>query len=181
MSDAEFLERLEQKLCSAGDAVTSDHDEEEAGDSSYLKVRLGPEHFLVPVATIEEVVLPPEVTSIPRVKEQLRGIFMYRGALVPLLDTAALIGIADDQEDPNSKTGRTVIVGTGGDLVGLEVSEVAGVIEIAGELWESPQTGTMRFVHQTTRLEETLAGLLDVHEILSMPKSQMVAEESPEM
>jgi purine-binding chemotaxis protein CheW len=49
--------------------------------------------FALPMHTLQEVVAEPMVTPVPAAPATLRGLFNVRGQIVPLLDTAALLGL----------------------------------------------------------------------------------------
>jgi len=123
-----------------------------------LLLRVGADLYALPVGWAREVVGAPAVTPLATAPSLLLGLFNLRGQIVPLLDTAAVLG-----------TGRTatttyvVVVGTAQGLVGLATTalprrelldEPAGPTELAGT------TGLYRVGHE-------VAALLDPTVLLS--------------
>jgi purine-binding chemotaxis protein CheW len=49
--------------------------------------------FALPLASLQEVVAAPHVTPVPTAPPAVSGLFNVRGQIVPLLDTAALLGL----------------------------------------------------------------------------------------
>ncbi|MFN7972225.1 MAG: chemotaxis protein CheW [Acidobacteriota bacterium] len=167
MSDPrrDFLERLHGKL--VGEVARSPERVEDAEDvdrDAYLHVVVGSEHMALPVAAVEEVVIDPHLTPVPRAPAVVLGIFVHRGALVPVVDTARLTGATGGGEG----RGRIVVAGQGEDAVGLEVSATLGVIHVDLESWRELPRETWRYITRAARLSGTLVGLLDVAQILGM-------------
>jgi len=123
-----------------------------------LLLRVGADLYALPVDWAREVVAAPAVTRLATAPPLLLGLFNLRGQIVPLLDTAAVLG-----------TGRTttttyvVVVGTAQGLVGLATTalprrelldEPAGPTELTGT------SGLYRVGHE-------VAALLDPTVLLS--------------
>jgi len=123
-----------------------------------LLLRVGADLFALPVDWAREVVAAPAVTPLATAPPVLLGLFNLRGQIVPLLDTAAVLG-----------TGRTetttfvVVVASAQGLAGLATTGLprrelldtpAGPSELAGT------TGLYRVGHE-------VAALLDPAALLS--------------
>lgn len=54
---------------------------------------VGDELYAVPIEWVSEVVAAPVVTWLPTAPAQLLGLINLRGEIVPLFDTAALLGV----------------------------------------------------------------------------------------
>lgn len=174
-----FLEALraklvpESRLRARPSPGTVDERDEDDSAGSFLAIDVGAERMLVPIAAVEEVIVPPEPTLVPRVKDWVKGTFMQRGILVPLVDAAGLFGIPAPATD---REGRVVIVGRGEDVMGLAVAAVRGIVAVGEESWE-PLPAPHRFVSKATRLDGDLAGLLDVDALLSLPSDEATLRE----
>lgn len=55
---------------------------------------LGDELFAVDTAVAREVVAAPTISSLPTAPDSVIGLFNLRGEIVPVFDTAALLGLA---------------------------------------------------------------------------------------
>jgi chemotaxis signal transduction protein len=155
----------------AGDEA-ADARGEEAPTSAVLPVRLGTELFAVPVRHVDEVVMEPAVTPIPRARDEIRGVFLHRGLLIPLVDAGRLLGLPP----AGGAVPRAVIVSEGDDALGLLVDEVLGIVDPPAEAWEPLPAERFRHVTHTARLADTLpaplagslAARLDVASILAL-------------
>jgi purine-binding chemotaxis protein CheW len=54
---------------------------------------VGRDWFALPPVALQEVVADPAVTAVPAAPPTVRGLFNVRGQILPLLDTAALLGL----------------------------------------------------------------------------------------
>jgi purine-binding chemotaxis protein CheW len=58
-----------------------------------LLLCVGDELFAVPMAVAREVVVAPKLAALPTVSATIAGVFNLRGEVVPLFDTAMLLGL----------------------------------------------------------------------------------------
>lgn len=82
--------------------------------------------FSTRVGTVVEVLAPMSANAVPAVPEWVRGLFVYRGVLIPLVDVAGLLG---REGGGDRMSNRVLVVRTeksegGGGLVGLWVESV---------------------------------------------------------
>jgi purine-binding chemotaxis protein CheW len=56
-------------------------------------LQVGRDWFALPIASLREVVADPPVTPLPTAPPTVRGLVNVRGEIVPLLDTAAMLGL----------------------------------------------------------------------------------------
>ena len=66
----------------------------------WLLIPVGPEWYVLPLARTREVVRAPVATRLPAAPSAVLGVFNLRGDLVPLLDTAALLGTGRLERSP---------------------------------------------------------------------------------
>lgn len=59
-----------------------------------LLLPLGDDWYALELDGVREVVPAPPITRIPRVSRAVLGVFNLRGDIVPVVDTAALLGLA---------------------------------------------------------------------------------------
>jgi purine-binding chemotaxis protein CheW len=91
-----------------------------------LIIPVGADFFAVPMASVREVVTTPTLCSVPTGPASLLGLFNLRGEIVPLFDTAALVGLGALSDWPFAAVVRTVrgTAGLGGS--GLPESTMLG-------------------------------------------------------
>jgi purine-binding chemotaxis protein CheW len=56
---------------------------------------IGDDLYAVPVEWVQQVVAAPSVTALVTAPSPVIGLFNLRGEIIPLLDTAALLGLGD--------------------------------------------------------------------------------------
>lgn len=88
-----------------------------------LIARVGAERIALSVESVREVIDAPQVTALPLAPPGLAGQFTLRGAQVPILDPAVVLGIARSGES------------RGAALV-LSSNEAALWVDDAEEVWE---------------------------------------------
>lgn len=87
--------------------------------------RLNQYHFVIAIEYVEEVLPEPSCTSVPVVKQWLKGIANMRGHLLPLVDLSGLFGVASDS---NRKQRRVMAIkNPDGGFVGFLVDTVFGM------------------------------------------------------
>lgn len=98
-----------------------------AGGSLAVIWRAGGLLFSTKVGEVIEVLAPVSANPVSAVPEWVRGLFVYRGALIPLVDVAKLLGRASGED---RMLNRVLVVraeigeGDGGGMVGLWVEHV---------------------------------------------------------
>jgi twitching motility protein PilI len=85
---------------------------------------LGGQTMVAPMAEVAELMHVPGWTSMPGVKNWVKGIANVRGRLLPMIDTEAYFG---GNLSGNNKTRRVIAVECNQMFVGLIVSEVIGM------------------------------------------------------
>lgn len=91
-----------------------------------MAMRVGDLGFLFPVDVGREVVAPPTVSRIPNTPSWLRGLANVRGSLVPVVDAAAVLGIARTVGTPS----YLLIFGQGDNAIGLTIDGLPRLLDI---------------------------------------------------
>jgi purine-binding chemotaxis protein CheW len=99
-----------------------------------LAFHLGEERYAVDLLRMREIVTRREVTEVPRTPAFLLGVFSLRGQIVPVVDLRRRLGLPPVA--PTRAT-RYLIVNGGGDLFGLVVDGVRGVVRLGDEAIEN--------------------------------------------
>lgn len=111
-----------------GDAVHAEGDERQ-----YLTFRLSGEIFAIGILTIKEIIEYGDVTQVPMMPPSIRGVINLRGAVVPVIDLAALFG-----RNAVGVTRRTCIVIIEAHMDG-EYQDVGLVVDAVNAVTEIPR------------------------------------------
>jgi purine-binding chemotaxis protein CheW len=112
----------------------------EAAKREFLTCRLGDEVYAVDILQVQEIREVNDVTRVPHVAPFVRGVVNLRGAIVPIVDLGLMFGFPE----PAKLNGASAIVlDVDGRLVGLVVSSVSDVMQLADEeISPTPELGT---------------------------------------
>jgi purine-binding chemotaxis protein CheW len=125
--------------------------------ASHVRVRVGEEHYALPIEEVTEVSELPARTPVPGAPSSVLGVASLRGQVLPVADLAAILGVGRS-EHPD----RMVVAQVGGRRAGLAVDAVTdvGILPAASEPAGGPHlTGA-------TLVEGELIGLLAVSSVL---------------
>lgn len=117
---------------------------------------VGADWYALDVGSVREVVARPAVTAVPTGPPSLLGLFNLRGEIVPLFDTAALLGLGPMAPGPFA-----TIVRTTRGSAGLSVSGVPESVELG-----PPEPMEVGIGVATYALGARLATLVDVERML---------------
>lgn len=140
----ELWNDLGHALARSGEAVATEEDYEHGYKREvrqdlerYVAFRVGVEHYGLSIGQIAEISKVFSVTPVPRTADFVVGIGNVRGVVIPVVDLAARLRLMGTS--PHGREARTLIVRHDGELYGLVVDEVLGVVTIAPEeLEEAP-------------------------------------------
>jgi purine-binding chemotaxis protein CheW len=156
-----------------------------AGETQqYLTFVLGNETFAVGIGSIKEIIEYGEVTTIPMMPVWIRGVIDLRGAAVPVLDLASLLGRSSTRASR-----RTCIVivevdtGDGCRDVGIVVDAVNAVLEIPdSEIEPPPDLGAglgPRLIRGMGKVDGRFVIILDAHRVLSEDQIAVIGTDTP--
>lgn len=114
------------------------------GSLDYLSFVSAGESYAVELRSVQEIVVPPPITFVPRAKKVVLGVCSVRGQLVTVLDLRACLGAPP--VEVNRK--RRILLGRTADeeLMGLLVDEVRQVVRmLPKEIELSTSTGGGEF------------------------------------
>ena len=139
-----------------------------------LAVRVSGQDFCIEVQAVREVRAWTHVTRVPGAKPFVRGVLNMRGTVLPVIDLAARLGLAD--VDLNAKP-AIVIVRTEGRLVGLLVDRVSDLFQVPrSEMRKTPETGCDFIAELAPRMvtsEKMIAGVVAIERL--MPRQEAVS------
>lgn len=94
--------------------------------STYVQFRVAGETYAVPAGHVVEVAPTAELSRVPGTRPGLAGVRNMRGTILPVIDLAALLGIAR-----TTPPGRVLVAEAGGQQAGFEIDEVDAVRVLA--------------------------------------------------
>lgn len=120
-------------------------------------VPIGNDFYAVPTSSVREVVADLQTTRLPTAPDVFLGVFNLRGEVVPLFDTAALLGIGHLRD-----AGIAVVVATPSGPAGLVASGLPTVEVLDQPLGPSE----MRATTGSFAVRGGVAVLIDLDELL---------------
>lgn len=104
-------------------------------DSQIATFQIGNELFGIGIHRIKEIVRYPEITSVPRAANYLKGLANLRGTVLPIIDSRVKLGM--EQSKVTDAT-RILVLDAGNSLVGVIVDSVKGVSTLDDSIVEPP-------------------------------------------
>ena len=123
-----------------------------------MRVRVASESYALPVDQVLEVAERGEVTPLPGASAAVIGVRNLRGQVVPVVDLAAVLGVASGA----SSRARIVVAQQNGRKAGLAVDEVAGVENLP----EGSEEVEGRHLVRAVLADGALVGVVDVGSVL---------------
>jgi purine-binding chemotaxis protein CheW len=121
--------------------------------SVYVRLRVGPEAYAMPVEHVREVADLGEVQAIPGSRPEMLGVRNLRGQILPVVDLALLLGI-----DVTTPPARLLVAESGGRQAGFAIDAVFDV----GELRDPTEETESDLLMGATLAGGDLIGLIDV-------------------
>jgi purine-binding chemotaxis protein CheW len=169
------------------------------GGKSLLRMSVGTEVLAVPIAYVREILEVSRLTPLPRTPDFVRGVMNLRGAVVPVLDLAARLGMPPtvlgrrscivvvearhetDQAHDLESADESLEAVTGSSVIGLLVDAVFEVFDTPSTRIESvPSLGTRipaDHLAGMTRARGEVIGILALDHVLSaQAMSQLIAQ-----
>lgn len=123
-----------------------------------LLLPVGPEWYAFDTTAVREVVAGPLVISLPTAPASVLGVFNLRGEIIPVFDTAALLGIGQSALHPYA-----VVVDTGMGPAAVAAHDLPEVADLEEQAGASELPGALGAFAVNGRL----AVLLDVDAVLA--------------
>lgn len=134
---------------------------------------LGKEQFAVPITSVQEIILPPEMTSIPKAPDFIEGVINLRGAIVPIIHTCKRFNIPNAETDKNDK--RIIILDMHGQTLGVIVNDVSEVINISKNSVDNKVTeiaDNSDFFWGVAKVKDKLLILINPEELLDLSERE---------
>jgi purine-binding chemotaxis protein CheW len=133
--------------------------------------------YAVPAAKLEELGYVPKITRVPNLPDWLRGVTVWRGQIIPVLDLRALLG------QKSGQSGRMLVVRTRDDmLIGLIVDQINTILELSGDQLQelspaadpAPDEKLLPHIKGACQYRGQLIAWLDVDSLLSFAELQQL-------
>lgn len=139
----------------------------DAAKREFLTFRLGEETYGLDILRVQEIRELDHVTRVPHVAAYVRGVINLRGSIVPIVDLGLMFGFPA-REDLGKAS--TIVLDSGGRLVGLVVSSVSDVIGLTDEeILPAPELRARAIAEAVSGIGSVAGGsilLLDVDRLL---------------
>jgi purine-binding chemotaxis protein CheW len=86
------------------------------------------ETYGLAITSLREIIKQREITEVPRMPAFLLGIISVRGTIVPVIDLRVRLGF---EAMPATRVARILVVQHRGDLLGMLVDAVTGVVRLS--------------------------------------------------
>lgn len=123
-----------------------------------LLLHIGADVFAVPMAVAREVVVAPKVAALPTASATVAGLINLRGDIVPVFDTAMLLGLGTIPS-----IAYVAVVETGLGPAGLAITEVGESVELGESIGATEAPGTVAAYALGTKV----AVMIDVETLLA--------------
>jgi purine-binding chemotaxis protein CheW len=111
-----------------------------AAPAELISVRIGEQLFALDIMAVREIRGWSASTPLPHAPDYVLGMINLRGAVLPVVDLAGLLGLARIAPDASSVV---VVADIGGRAVGLLVDAVCDIITLQdGEMKPAPELGS---------------------------------------
>lgn len=118
------------------------------------------EYYAIPIEDVVEIT-EVKIVPAPEMPEFLDGITEIRGKIIPVLDPAIMLGIGKQVE------GKVILVDIKGELVGLKVTEIIGMIKIKGrKIYSLPEPLSKIFLSTAFEFNGKIFGIIELSNLL---------------
>ncbi|MCM3476246.1 chemotaxis protein CheW [Caldifermentibacillus hisashii] len=135
---------------------------------------LGKELFGIPVKNVNEIIMPTQVTPVPRSKPYIEGITDIRGEVLPVIDLAMFLSIPVQE---NSEQDRFIVTEISEQRAIFHVSGVEQILSVTKIEKPNDLSNRNQFVRGVIRNQEQIVLLLDFEKMFN----EIIALNEPEM
>lgn len=149
-------------------------------EGQYLSFRLGPDEYAIEILRVQEILGIRPIVPVPQTPPHVRGVMNLRGAVMPVVDMRAALGLA--VEEPG-KFSVILVLSVNGRTIGFIVDSVSDVLVFEDAAIDrkqdfgSPVAST--YVAGIARTQDRLVILLDVERIIAAAGRSVTADDAP--
>jgi purine-binding chemotaxis protein CheW len=140
-----------------------------SSSAQYLSFSLGEEEYAVEILRVQEIRGICPVTALPHAPPRVRGVMNLRGAVVPVIDMRAALGL------PSTEYGKftvIIVLSVRGRTIGFVVDSVSDVLALEStEIEKAPDLGgrvDAAMVCGIARSQDRFVVLLDVDKVAGL-------------
>ncbi|ARE41753.1 Positive regulator of CheA protein activity (CheW) [Rhodovulum sp. P5] len=105
----------------------------------FVTLKAGGQSFCIEITQIREIRRWTPVTALPHAEDAVLGVMNLRGAVIPILDLSAKLGLGECDPSPRHVI---IVVAIGSRTVGLLVESVSEILTVEGkQICEAPTMG----------------------------------------
>ncbi|BCB95354.1 chemotaxis protein CheW [Dissulfurispira thermophila] len=138
---------------------------------------LGNEEYAVDILKVQEINRMKEITRVPNSPPYVEGVINLRGKVIPVVNLRKKFGLAEKENDEQS---RIMIMDIQGITMGLVVDSVSEVLRVPSNIVEPtpPMASDIstEFIKGIAKLEDRLIILLDMDRLLGKAEETMMLE-----
>ncbi|WP_158744816.1 chemotaxis protein CheW [Acidisphaera sp. L21] len=144
-----------------------------AKERELIAFRIAEQEFCVDIMAVREIRGWAPVTPLPHSPSFLRGVLNLRGAVLPIVDLAARLGLP-----ATNPTARHVIIvaQVNGQVIGLLVDAVSDILTIGdGSIQPPPEVASGRvrtFVQGLVAIEGRMVSFISLDRVLPRPEAE---------
>ena len=132
----------------------------------FVTLQVNKQWFGIPVSSVQEILLPHSLTTVPRAHKALSGLLNLRGQIVTAIDLRIRLGIPPRQ---NASEFMNIIVSDSGELFSLLVDTVGDVLRLEKDTFsETPSNLDQHWSQCSSGVYQMEGGLLMVLDIKSI-------------
>jgi chemotaxis signal transduction protein len=143
-----------------------------------VTMRVGEEHFGIPIMQVYEIIFVPKLTGIAKAPESIIGVINLRGQIIPVIDLRLVFA---KPRGESTKRQRIVVTQSQGKVIGLLVDEVTEVLRIQSSGLEAVPDAIMTkytsYMDAIYKLDDRIIILLKLDQLLDPAEMEYVHNE----
>lgn len=144
------------------------------GEMELLSFRVGEQEYSVDIMSVREIRGWSKATPLPHAPSFVRGVINLRGAVLPIVDLAARLGLPSGEE---SSRNVIIVVHVQNQTLGLLVNAVSDILSIPLQDMQPPPElaadVSRTFIHALTIYEGRMIRVLNLESV--MPNNEGLA------
>ncbi len=149
-------------------------------EKQYIGFMLSDREFAVDILSVQEIIRNIPLTDVPQSDKSIAGIINLRGRVIHVMDLKNRFAMS--VADNSNKNGNVMVINAGGEVAGIQVDEITGVIPISsdriepvGNIYDSM---SLTDVTEVARLDDRLILLPNLDHILRKESTAKINETS---
>ena len=136
-----------------------------------IAFRVGPQDFCVDIMTVREIRGWTPTTPLPHAPGYVRGVVNLRGAVLPVVDFGACLGLPPSE--PTKRHG-IIVTQVASQVIGLLVDAVSDILTVGDATIQPPpdiaSDRVRAFVRGLLAIEERMVSLIALDHLLAPPE-----------